>query len=100
MKQTPQEFKDAVKLVALFQAVLEQMDTMKGTKIYKHKIKKQINSLETSIERTVFEPIRNLDNIDSDLFTHIQTNIEMILDMDLDELAQLKVVLEEAREVE
>ena len=100
MKQTPQEFKNAVKLVALFQAVLEQMDTMKGTKIYKHKIKKQINSLETSIERTVFEPIRNLDNIDSDLFTHIQTNIEMILDMDLDELAQLKVVLEEAREVE
>lgn len=100
MKQTPQEFKDAVKLVALFQAVLEQMDTMKGTRIYKHKIKKQINSLETSIERTVFEPIRNLDNIDSDLFTHIQTNIEMILDMDLDELAQLKVVLEEAREVE
>ena len=100
MKQTPQEFKNAVKLVALFQAVLEQMDTMKGTRIYKHKIKKQINSLETSIERTVFEPIRNLDNIDSDLFTHIQTNIEMILDMDLDELAQLKVVLEEAREVE
>lgn len=100
MKQTPQEFKNAVKLVALFQAVLEQMDTMKGTRIYKHKIKKQINSLETSIERTVFEPIRNLDNIDSDLFTHIQTNIEMILDMDLNELAQLKVVLEEAREVE
>lgn len=100
MKQTPQEFKNAVKLVALFQAVLEQMDTVKGTKIYKHKIKKQINSLETSIERTVFEPIRNLDNIDSNLFTHIQTNIEMILDMDLDELAQLKVVLEEAREVE
>lgn len=98
METTPQSFKDAVKLTALFQAVLEQMDTLKGTKLYKQKIKQQIKALEASIEKTVFAPIRNLDDINEDLFTHIQNNIEMILDMDLNELAQLKVVLTEARE--
>lgn len=100
IKETPQAFKDAVKLVALFQAVLEQMDTLKGTKLYKQKVKQQIKALEVSIEKLVFEPIRNLDDINEDLFTHIQTNIEMIMDMDLNELSQLKVVLTEAREDE
>ena len=98
MNQTPETFKNAVKLVALFQAVLEQMDTIKGTKIYRQKIKQQVKALENSIEKLVFEPIKNLDDINEDLFTHIQSNIEMILDMDLNELAQLKVALQEARE--
>jgi len=98
MNQTPETFKNAVKLVALFQAVLEQMDTIKGTKIYRQKIKQQVKALENSIEKLVFEPIKNLDDINEDLFTHIQTNIEMILDMDLNELAQLKVALKEVRE--
>ena len=43
--KAPQLFKDAVKLIALMQAVLEQMDTVKGTSLYKHKIKMQINAL-------------------------------------------------------
>ena len=98
METTPQAFKDAVKLTALFQAVLEQMDTLKGTKLYKQKVKQQIKALESSIEKLVFGPIRNLDDINADLFTHIQNNIEMILDMDLEELSQLKVVIKEARE--
>lgn len=98
METTPQAFKDAVKLTALFQAVLEQMDTLKGTKLYKQKVKQQIKALEHSIEKLVFAPIRNLDDINADLFTHIQNNIEMILDMDLEELSQLKVVIKEARE--
>lgn len=98
METTPQAFKDAVKLTALFQAVLEQMDTLKGTKLYKQKVKQQIKALEYSIEKLVFAPIRNLDDINADLFTHIQNNIEMILDMDLEELSQLKVVIQEARE--
>ncbi len=98
MNQTPETFKNAVKLVALFQAVLEQMDTIKGTKIYRQKIKQQVKALESSIEKLVFEPIKNLDDINEDLFTHIQSNIEMILDMDLNELAQLKVALQEVRE--
>lgn len=100
MNQTPETFKNAVKLVALFQAVLEQMDTIKGTKIYRQKIKQQVKALENSIEKLVFEPIKNLDDINEDLFTHIQSNIEMILDMDLNELAQLKVALQEVREEE
>ena len=100
MNETPQAFKDAVKLTALFQAVLEQMDTLKGTTLYKQKVKQQINALENSIEKLIFGPIRNLDNINEELFTHIQSNIEMIMDMDLNELAQLKVVITEAREDE
>lgn len=100
MNETPQAFKDAVKLTALFQAVLEQMDTLKGTLLYKQKVKQQIKALENSIEKLIFGPIRNLDDINEELFTHIQSNIEMIMDMDLNELAQLKVVIQEAREDE
>ena len=100
INKAPKAFKDAVKLVALLQAVLEQMDTVKGTKLYRQKVKQQVNALEKSIEKLVFDPIQNLDSIDDGLFTRIQSNIEMILDMDLDELAQLKVVVAEAREEE
>jgi len=96
--KAPQLFKDAVKLIALMQAVLEQMDTVKGTSLYKHKIKMQINALEKSIESTLLEPLSKLDNTDSSLFTKIQGNIEMILDMDTNELSQLRVVLEEERD--
>ena len=98
MEKTPQSFKDAVKLIALFQVVLEQMDTLKGTKLYKQKIKKQMNSLESSIESTILMPLKSLDNTDESLFTRIQSNLEMIMDMDTEELAQLKVVVKEVRE--
>jgi hypothetical protein len=81
------------------QAVLEQMDTVKGTSLYRHKIKMQINALEKSIESTLLEPLSQLDNTDSNLFDKIQGNIEMILDMDTNELSQLRVVLEEERDV-
>jgi|GEM_PF-2810474 len=96
--KAPQLFKDAVKLIALMQAVLEQMDTVKGTSLYRHKIKMQINALEKSIESTLLEPLNKLDSTDSSLFTKIQGNIEMILDMDTNELSQLRVVLEEERD--
>ena len=97
--KAPQLFKDAVKLIALMQAVLEQMDTVKGTSLYRHKIKMQINALEKSIESTLLEPLNKLDSTDSNLFDKIQGNIEMILDMDTNELSQLRVVLEEERDV-
>jgi hypothetical protein len=58
----------------------------------------QINALEKSIESTLLEPLSQLDNTDSSLFTKIQGNIEMILDMDTNELSQLRVVLEEERD--
>jgi hypothetical protein len=99
--RVPVEFSNAIKLVALFQAVLEQMDTLKGTKLYRHKIKKQMNSLEQSIEHTIFAPLKQLDsNDDTGLFDHIQSNIEMIMDMNVDELSQLKVVVAEGRDNE
>ena len=97
--KAPQLFKDAVKLIALMQAVLEQMDTVKGTSLYRHKIKMQIKALEKSIESTLLEPLNQLDSTDSNLFTKIQSNIEMILEMDTNELSQLRVVLEEERDV-
>jgi len=93
----PESFKNAVKLTVLLQAALEQMDTVKGTKIYKQKVKSQMIALEHSIEQLVLEPIRQLDAIDAELFTNIQNNVEMILDMDLAELARLKEVVKESR---
>ena len=98
METTPQAFKDAVKLTALFQAVLEQMDTLKGTKLYKQKVKQQIKALESSIEKLIFAPIKNLDEINADLFTHIQNNIEMILDMTIEEISGLRVAVTDIRE--
>lgn len=98
MNKSPQAFQDAVKLIALMQAVLEQMDALKGTELYKQKIKNQINALEKSIEKTIDEPLKSLDSINSTLFTRIQSNLEMILDMDTNEISQLKIVLDDERD--
>jgi len=91
------DFKNAVKLVALLQLTLEHMDTLKGTKIYKQRIKNQMSTLEKSIELTLSGPVRQLDNTDENLFNRIQDNIDTILDMDTDELSMLKVAVEEIR---
>ena len=94
----PDRFQNAVKLVALLQLSLEQMDTIKGTKIYRHKIKNQINLLERSLESLLSGPVNELDERNEDLFNIIQENISMVLDMSLEELSMLKVVVEESRE--
>jgi len=73
------------------------MDTLKGTKIYKQRIKNQMSTLEKSIELTLSGPVRQLDGTDENLFNRIQDNIDMILDMDTDELSMLKVAVEEIR---
>lgn len=91
-------FRNGVKLTALMQATLEQMDTMKHTNMYRHKLKKQINSLESELERTVVNPLKSLDSTDEELLTKIQSNIELILDMSTEELASMRVVLEEHRD--
>ena len=44
-------FKKAVKLVALMQATLEQMDELKGTALYKHKLKQLLTNTERELER-------------------------------------------------
>lgn len=92
------KFEEGLKLVVLYQATLEQMDTFKGTKLYRQSIKNNMNRLEKDIEKLISEPISQLDNINSELFTNIQQTVEMILDLSATELAQLKVVVEEYRE--
>jgi hypothetical protein len=91
-------FRNGVKLTALMQATLEQMDTMKHTNMYRQKLKRQMNSLEVELERTVINPLKSLDSTDEELLTKIQANIELILDMTVDELGSMRVVLEEHRE--
>lgn len=91
-------FKNAVKLVALLQLTLEHMDTLKGTKIYRQRIKNQMSTLEKSIELTLSGPVRQLDNTDENLFNRIQANIDMVLDMDTDELSMLRVAVEDLRD--
>ena len=72
-------FKEAIKLVALYQATLEQMDTMKGTRLYRQNIKKMMRSLETAIEQSIRGPLSALDDTDEELMSTIQYKVEMIL---------------------
>ena len=91
-------FKEGVKLMALYQVTLEQMDLMKGTPIYSQKVKQQMNTLEKSIERMIREPMSKLDDTDEMMMNDIQNKVEMILDLSLEEIAQLKAVIKEGRD--
>ena len=93
-------FKEAIKLVALYQATLEQMDTMKGTRLYRQNIKNMMRSLETAIEQSIRGPLSALDDTDEELMSTIQYKVEMILDLSLEELAGLKLAIEEHRDDE
>jgi hypothetical protein len=91
-------FKNGVKLIALYQVTLEQMDVMKNTPIYSQKVKQQMNNLEKSIEMMIAAPMRSLDETDEMMMNDIQNKVEMILDLSLEELAQLKAVIQESRD--
>lgn len=93
-------FHNGVKLVALYQATLEQMDTMKSTPLYRQSVKKLINTLEREIERTIRGPLSALDSTDEELMSTIQYKVEMILDLSLEELAGLKLAIDEHRDVQ
>jgi hypothetical protein len=88
-------FKKAVKLVALMQAILEQMDELKGTALYKHKLKKLLSNTEKELERGIRNPLAALDKEDPELLTKIQSNVELILGLDLEELAMLRAEVDE-----
>ena len=91
------QFKEAIKLVALYQATLEQMDTMKGTRLHRQNIKAMMRRLETEIERAIRGPLSALDSTDEQLMSTIQYKVEMILDLSLEELAGLKLAIDEHR---
>lgn len=91
-------FKNGVKLMALYQVTLEQMDLMKGTPIYSQRLKQQMNNLEKSIERMIREPMSKLDGTDEMMMNDIQNKVDIILDLSLEEIAQLKAVIEESRD--
>jgi hypothetical protein len=90
-----QLFKKAVKLVALMQATLEQMDELKGTALYKHKLKQLLSNTEKELERGIKNPLAALDKEDPELLTKIQSNVELILGLDLEELAMLRAEVDE-----
>jgi len=93
-------FKEAIKLVALYQATLEQMDTMKGTRLHRQNIKAMMTRLETEIERAIRGPLSALDSTDEQLMSTIQYKVEMILDLSLEELAGLKMAIDEHRDMQ
>lgn len=95
-----QTFRNGVKLVALYQATLEQMDTMKGTPLYRQNIKKMMGNLEREIERAIRGPLSALDATDEELLTTIQYKVEAILDLTLEELAGLKMAVDDHRDGE
>ena len=84
--------------MALYQVTLEQMDLMKGTPIYSQRVKQQMNTLEKSIERMIREPMSKLDGTDEMMMNDIQNKVEMILDLSLEEIAQLKAVIDKSRD--
>ena len=90
-------FKEGVKLVALLQASLEQMDELKGTALYKHKLKNLLSNTEKTLEKALTNPLAALDNEDPELLTRIQSNIELVLGMDLEELAMLRAEVDKYR---
>lgn len=94
-----QMFHDGVKLIALYQSTLEQMDTMKGTPLYRQRIKNLMRTLEREIESAIDGPLASLDATDSELMSTIQYKMEMILDLSLEELAGLKMAVDEHRDV-
>ena len=79
------------------QATLEQMDNLRGTSLYKLQLKYLMNKLEVLLERTLKNPLNSLDKEDPELLTKIQSNIELILGMDLEELAMLRAEVDEYR---
>ena len=83
--------------MALMQATLEQMDNLRGTSLYKLQLKYLMNKLEDLLERTLRNPLSSLDKEDPELLTRIQSNIELILGMDLEELAMLRQEVDEYR---
>lgn len=90
-------FRNGVKLIALYQATLEQMDTMKETQLYRQSIRRMMNTLEKQIERAIRGPLAALDQTDEDLMTGIQIKVETILDLSLEELAAMKIVVDDHR---
>ena len=50
-------FKEAIKLVALLQASLEQMDELKGTKFYKQKVKHLMSQIGERVGEALGQPI-------------------------------------------
>jgi hypothetical protein len=56
-----------------------------------------MRSLETAIEQTIRGPLSALDDTDEELMSTIQFKIEMILDLSLEELAGLKMAIDEHR---
>lgn len=90
-------FREAVKLLALYQVTLEQMDMFRQTKMYRHSIKQRMQSLEKDIEQLIKKPVVQLDNTDFDIFQEIQMKVDTILDLSIDELTQLRVIVEKTR---
>ena len=84
--------------MALYQVTLEQMDLMKGTPIYSQRVKQQMNTLERSIEMMIREPMSRLDQTDEMMMNDIQNKVDVILDLSLEEIAQLKLIIKEGRD--
>jgi hypothetical protein len=79
--------KKALKLMASLQLSLELMDDLKYTTVYKHKIRNQINQLEKSLERFLFDPLKSIDTLEKEeTFVSIQNSISIILEARVEDL--------------
>lgn|SRR6056300_479576 len=79
--------KKALKLMASLQLSLELMDDLKYTTVYKHKIRNQINQLEKSLEKFLFDPLKSINTLEKEeTFVSIQNSISIILEARVEDL--------------
>lgn len=100
-KLNEKDFFDVTKTLLLLQILLEQMDCYKSKNMYKQRLKKQMKGLESSLEIYVKAGLEAFDrNEGGRIFDELQERMEMILDLSLDEIAQLRKVIKEHRDEE
>ena len=100
-KLNEKDFFDVTKTLLLLQILLEQMDCYKSKNMYKQRLKKQMKGLESSLEIYVRAGLEAFDrNEGGKIFDELQERMEMILDLSLDEIAQLRKVIKEHRDEE
>ena len=99
-EQQLQHFRELVKLCALSEAWLHQLDKVKENKmVYKHSLKNAVNRAEKEVERVIQDGLLDLYTTDEGLYTKIREGVdyytEVIMSQTLEYLAATSMAGEE-----
>jgi len=80
-EQQLQHFRELVKLCALSEAWLHQLDKVKENKmVYKHSLKNAVNRAEKEVERVIQDGLLDLYTTDEGLYTKIREGVDYYTD--------------------